>query len=193
MSRARTGNTGLALTPSGPEGARVDVNDRLDALRTAITAARAMPMSTSVVVNRAEMLRLVDELQAAVDEAGAESGRVLAERDRLIAEANTQADQIIKDAHFERDRLVSDTEVFSVARRKGEALVIDAQTEASELRKETDDYVDSSLANFEITLERTLEAVRRGRDRLAGRAALDRLGGDDVDAIRLPEHLEADR
>jgi len=171
----------------------VDVNDRLAALRALITRARAMPMSTSVVVNRAEVLELLDDLEAAVQGAAAESARLLAQRDALLAEARAEADQIIKDAHFERDRLVSDTEVYTVAKRKGEALVIDAQTEASELRKETDDYVDSSLANFEITLERTLEAVRRGRTRLAGRSVLDQLGGDDVDAIRLPEHLEGDR
>lgn len=171
----------------------MDVNDRLAALRGVITSARAMPMSTSVVVNRAEVLRLVDEIEAAVQAATADATQVLATRDELLARARAESDQIVKDAHFERDRLVSDTEVFTVARRKGEALVIDAQTEASELRKETDDYVDSSLANFEITLERTLEAVRRGRSRLAGRSVLDQLGGDDVDAIRLPEHLEGER
>jgi len=170
----------------------VDVNDRLAAIRRAVEEARSMPMSASVVVNRAEILALVDGLEAAVREAGSESGRIVGDRDRVIADAEARADQIIKDAHFERDRLVSDTEVFAVARRKGEALVIEAQTEASELRKETDDYVDSTLANFEITLERTLAAVRRGRDRLAGRSELDSLGGDDVDAIRLPAHLDGD-
>lgn len=194
MTGRGTGKTRRAPGP-GPEGDNetVDVNDRLAALRGLITRARAMPMSTSVVVNRAEVLELLDDLEAAVQGAAAESARLLAQRDALLAEARAEADQIIKDAHFERDRLVSDTEVYTVAKRKGEALVIDAQTEASELRKETDDYVDSSLANFEITLERTLEAVRRGRTRLAGRSVLDQLGGDDVDAIRLPEHLEGDR
>ena len=62
--------------------------------------------------------------------------------------------------------------------------------EADELRKETDDYVDAKLANFEITLERTTEAVKRGRERLAGRSAFDALTSDEVDKIILPEHLE---
>jgi hypothetical protein len=65
-----------------------------------------------------------------------------------------------------------------------------ARTEADELRKETDDYVDGRLATLEISLERTMEEVKRGRERLAGRSALDSLTGDEVDKIKLPEHLE---
>ena len=66
----------------------------------------------------------------------------------------------------------------------------DPKVDANGLRKETDDYVDEKLATFEITLERTIEAVRRGRERLAGRSALDSLTEDEVDRIKLPEHLE---
>lgn len=168
----------------------VPVTDRLVALRRTVEEARAMPMSASVVVNRTELLGLLDDLDRAIAEATAESSRVLAQRDGILADAETRASQIVEDARHERDRLVSDTEVYRVAQRQAAALLADAETETAELRKETDDYVDSMLANFEITLERTTEAVRRGRDRLAGRSALSSLGGDDVDAIRLPSHLE---
>jgi len=58
------------------------------------------------------------------------------------------------------------------------------------MRREVDDYVDTKLANFQISLDKTMEAVKRGRDRLAGRSALDSLTEDDVDRIKLPEHLE---
>jgi cell division septum initiation protein DivIVA len=168
----------------------VPVTDRLAALRRTVEEARAMPMSASAVVNRTEVLGMLDDLERAMGEASAESDRVLAQRDGIIGEAESRADQIVKDAHFERDRLVSDTEVYRVATRQAEKLLADARVEANGLRKETDDYVDSRLATFEITLERTIEAVRRGRERLAGRSALDTWGGDDVDAIRLPAHLE---
>jgi hypothetical protein len=34
------------------------------------------------------------------------------------------------------------------------------------MRKETDDYIDAKLATFEITLQKTLQTVDRGRERL---------------------------
>ncbi len=149
-----------------------------------------MPMSASAVVNRGELLALLDELKSEMSEAFDQADTVLRERDQLIAEGTKEAARIVEDARNERDAIVSDTEVFRVAKRRADEVLEQATAESVELRKETDDYVDGKLANFEITLERTMEAVKRGRDRLAGRSALDSLTEDEVDRIKLPEHLE---
>ncbi len=149
-----------------------------------------MPMSASAVVNRGELLALLDELKSEMSEAFDQANTVLRERDQLIAEGTKEAARIVEDARNERDAIVSDTEVFRVAKRRADEVLEQATAESVELRKETDDYVDGKLANFEITLERTMEAVKRGRDRLAGRSALDSLTEDEVDRIKLPEHLE---
>lgn len=149
-----------------------------------------MPMSASVVVNRAELLELLDELTAEVDTALVHADEVARDRAEFVAEGRREAERIVAEAREERARLVSDTELFRVARRRADEVTAEARTEADELRKETDEYVDSKLATFEITLERTIEEVKRGRERLAGRSALDSLTEDEVDRIKLPEHLE---
>lgn len=149
-----------------------------------------MPMSASVVVNRAEILGILDALETEMDVAFGDADSVLRERDRIVAEARTEAEHIVADARHERDRLVSDTELFRVAQHRADEVVAAAQVDADGLRGETDHYVDEKLANFEITLERTIEAVKRGRERLAGRSALDSLTADEADKIKLPEHLE---
>jgi cell division septum initiation protein DivIVA len=168
----------------------VDVRAKLAEIRQVVEQARSMPMSASAVVNRAEMLELLDELGAEMDTALSEADRVQRQRAEVVDEGRREAEHIIADARNERDHLVSDTEVFRIAKRRADELLAEAQSEADGLRKETDDYVDGKLANFEITLERTIEAVRRGRERLAGRTALDSLTEDEVDRIKLPEHLE---
>ena len=149
-----------------------------------------MPMSASAVVNRAELLQHLDELKEELTVAFSDAQKVIAERDAVIAEGRTEAEQIVADARNERERIVSDTEVFRLAKREADEVLAHARAESEELRKETDEYVDAKLANFEITLERTTEAVKRGRERLAGRSALDNLTDDEVDKIKLPEHLE---
>ena len=149
-----------------------------------------MPMSASVVVNRAEILELLDALEQEMDVAFDDAETLLRERERIAAEARTEAEHIIADARHERDRLVSDTEVFRGAQRRADEVLAAAKADAEGLRAETDHYVDETLANFEITLERTTEAVKRGRERLAGRSALDSLTEAEADKIKLPEHLE---
>jgi cell division septum initiation protein DivIVA len=168
----------------------VDVHARLAELRQAVEGARSMPMSASAVINRSEVLELVDGLEKAVDAALVEARAVLADRDAVVDEGRRQADEILAEARSEREAIMSDTEVYRVAKREADALIEQARSEAEALRRETDEYVDAKLANFEITLERTTEAVKRGRERLAGRTELDALTEDEADKIRLPEHLE---
>lgn len=168
----------------------MDVHAKLAELRGVVEHARSMPMSASAVVNRGELLELIDEVSGALEAAFTESQRVIADRDSVVEEGRQQAAQIVSDARNEREKIISDTDVYRVAKREADHVIEQARAEADELRKETDDYVDAKLANFEITLERTTEAVKRGRERLAGRSAFDALTSDEVDKIKLPEHLE---
>jgi cell division septum initiation protein DivIVA len=174
----------------GEERDNVNVHAKLAELRRVVEDARSMPMSASAVINRGEMLALIDEVSTTVESAFSDSQRVVAERASVVDEGRREAERIVADAQDERARMISDTDVYRVAKRQADDIVEKARAEAEELRKETDDYVDAKLANFEITLERTAEAVKRGRERLAGRSAFDDLTSDAVDQIKLPEHLD---
>lgn len=166
----------------------MDVQAKLAEIRETVVAARSMPMSASAVVNRAELLAAMDELGQMLPQAFGESDRVLATRDEVIAEAQQQGGQILADAERHRDHLVSDSDVFRLARSEAANLLSESREESAALRRETDDYVDERLANFELTLAKTLEAVQRGRERLRGRSELDTLGRADADLIALPDH-----
>jgi len=149
-----------------------------------------MPMSASAVINRSEVLELVDGLEKALDAALVEARAVLADREAVVEGGRRDAEELLAKARSEQEAIMSDTEVYRLAKREADALLDQARAEAGALRRETDEYVDAKLANFEITLERTTEAVKRGRERLAGRTHLDALTEDEADKIQLPEHLE---
>ncbi len=172
----------------------MDVQELIGRLRATIEGARSMPMSSSAVIHRAEVLDLITELEKAVPTAFEESARVFSERDALLTEAEERAARIIEEASFERDRLVSETEVYRIALRQAEELRDTVERECAGLRHETDEYVDTRLANFEITLTKTLKAVSRGRDRLSGRHELDQGSLDDLASLDdstippLPQH-----
>ena len=168
----------------------MDVHAKLAEVRQVVEGAKGMPMSASAMVNRGELLALLDDLREGLDTALSDARKVLADRDGIVEDARSEADQLMAEAREERERILSDTEVFRLAKRKADELLENAHGEADGLRQETDDYVDQKLANFEITLERTIEAVRRGRERLAGRTAFDSLTPEEADKIVLPEHLE---
>ena len=159
-------------------------------LRAALHEARSMPMSSSAVVNRGELLSLVDRMERACEVEMSEAREVLTTRDHVIADARQEAEQVLHEARLEQDRLVSDTEVFRIAQRRAEDELTEARSEADALRREADEYVDGKLAGFEISMQRILETVQRGRQRLAGRSELDALRESDDDD-QLPDHLRS--
>jgi len=158
-----------------------DVDRKLEQLAELVENARAMPMSASCIVNRTEVLSLIDELRALMPSEVREAQFLLGDRESVISEGRVEADAIIAAAHVERARLVSETEVMTLATAESERVVAEARDEAASMRREVDDYVDQKLATFEVVLTKTLTAVERGRERLHGR----------IDADFPPEDAEA--
>jgi cell division septum initiation protein DivIVA len=163
----------------------VDVHERLAQIRSSVENARAMPMSASAVVNRTELLADIDELATEMSKAFAEADRLTGERDQVVAEGHAEAERIVVAGRQERDRLISDTEVYRVARAEADRLREEAKQEAVELRRETDEYVERRLADFEVVLGKIMDAVGRGRERLHGRSNLDPWAQDD-EKFRFP-------
>jgi len=168
----------------------VDVQAKLVEIRETVAGARSMPMSASCVVNRAELVAALDELAQMLPQAFGEADRVLASRDAVLEAARAEGLEIVAAAERRREELVSDSDIFQVAHTEAERVLAESRTEAVALRRETDNYVDERLANLELSLAKTMEAVQRGRERLRGRSELDSLGGADADLIVLPNHAD---
>jgi cell division septum initiation protein DivIVA len=169
---------------------REEIDARVRALRAAVDDARSVPMSSSVMINRSEFLELLDALASALDQTLTRATEVVGDREAVVASGVDQAEEIVRAAELEREKLVSDTDVYRLAESRAAEITEAAERAASELRVEIDQYVEDRLANFELTLERTLEMVRRGRASLSGGHVHGLADDSDVDAIVLPDHLD---
>jgi crotonobetainyl-CoA:carnitine CoA-transferase CaiB-like acyl-CoA transferase len=154
----------------------VDVHDKLDELTAVVENARSMPMSASCIVNRGDVLAMLDELRQLLPEEFRHAQLLLADREAVVEEGRREAARLVEEARAEQARLVSESEVWAEARRQAQEIVDDARDETEGMRREVDDYVDTKLANFEVVLTKTLSTVRRGREKLHGRHELDELG-----------------
>ena len=163
----------------------MDVHDKLDEVSALVENARAMPMSASCVINRGHVLDLLDDVRALLPDSLAQADDVLADREDIVAAARVEADQILAQAQADARALVSEHEIYRAAVAEADAVRADADAEATRMRRETDDYVDAKLANFEVALHKTIAAVQKGRDKIRGRADYDDLGGP-VDDTPLP-------
>ncbi|WP_407561437.1 ATP synthase F0 subunit B [Streptomyces sp. 184] len=148
----------------------MDVQRKLDEIAEALQGARSMPMSASCVVNRADLLGMLNEVREALPGSLAQAQQLLGGREQLVEEARREAEQILDEAQNRRSALISDTEVARRAQAEADRILGEARQEAEQISAEADDYVDSKLANFEVVLTKTIGSVDRGRDKLLGRA-----------------------
>ncbi len=175
---------------SEPRGVPPDVEAKLHQLDRLVSEAKGVPLSASVMVNRAEVDALVGELRSSLPDELTQARWVIKERDEILERAHADANRLMDDARAERDRLISEQEIVRTAERDAHRLIDDAREHARQIRLEAEDYVDAKLANFEVVLHKTLSAVEKGRQRLRGRIAADDLADDELTEAS-PHDLEA--
>ena len=161
-----------------------EVEALLDELVAVVEKAKSMPLSSSAIIARDEVLELLDAARAALPSELQRARRMLQDRDEVLQRAEREASELIDEARAQAVHMVQRTEVVRQARHVADRLVEDAEAEGRKIRHEADDYVDRKLAAFEIVLDKTMRTVRIGRDRLTAAP-----GEPDDDGARTGEEL----
>ena len=159
--------------------------DSIEKLNTAIAIveeARGVPLSASCVVHRGEMLEILEGARAVLpaDLSGAED--IIAKRDQIIEEGRTSAESMIATAREDVSRMVEQTSIVQAARDEAQRILDEARDVAEDERREVEAYINGRLATLEVILNKTMEAVARGRERLEGaddKDVLSQLNSDD--------------
>jgi hypothetical protein len=152
------------------------LDDILDEIAGLVTTARSMPMSSSAIVNRAEVLELVERARRAVPGELRAAEGLLSGADDVMATARRQAAALIEQARGRADQLVTKEQVVAEAEAKAAAILAEVEEQARALMKGADDYCDRKLAQFEIDLGQLLAQVQAGRERLAAKPERDAAG-----------------
>lgn len=151
----------------------MDAIEKLLSAITTVEEARSVPLSASCVVHRGELLEILNEVKAALPRDLESAQDLLASRDAIIEDGQASAEQLIAHAREEVSRMVEQTAIVSSAREQAALILDENKLEADAQREEVDAYIDSRLATLEVILNKTLEAINRGRDRLAGASDKD--------------------
>jgi len=146
----------------------MDSVEKLTSAITMVEEARGVPLSASCVVHRGEMLELLDEARAALPNDLESAQKLIAARDAIIEEGRVSAEQMIAMAREDVARMVEQTSIVQMARDEARKILDEARTLGDQEKQEVEEYIDGRLATLEVILNKTQDAVARGRERLAG-------------------------
>ncbi len=140
----------------------MDILHLVDRLEELFNESRPVPLTKSVMVDEDRMLDLIDQMRIAIPEQVKQARKLIAERDRIQAQAQEEAQRTINLAREKSEGLVERDSIVESAQSRSEQIVEQAKLDAEATRRDADEYVLDTLTNLEIEMERIIAQVRNG-------------------------------
>jgi len=140
----------------------MDILQMIDRLEELLNESRPLPFTHNVIVDEDRMLDLIDQMRVSIPEEVKKAQQLLAQRDRLIAQAQEEANRTVNLARDRSTELVERDQVVQAAYTQAEQIKTQAYADGDAIRKEADEYVLETLRNLEMEMERAINQVRNG-------------------------------
>jgi len=145
----------------------MDILHLVDRLEELFNSSRPVPLTHSVLVDEDRMLEIIDQMRIAIPEEVKKAQQILAQRDRVLAQAQEEANRTVKLAKDKGEDIVARDAIVEAAQSRSDQIIAQARAEAETIRLEADEYVIQSLTELEAELSHLISQARNGIAKLA--------------------------
>ncbi len=138
----------------------------IETLEEVVEKSVSVPFSGKCMVDREEILEIIKEMRLKLPDDIKQAKWVKEERQKILLEAQKEANNIIKDAENKIASLVDEHEITRKAYDQANEIVTNAQKNAREIRLGTKEYADNVLGKVEEILEETLDVIKANRQEM---------------------------
>ena len=140
----------------------MDILQLIDRLEELFNESKNIPLTRNVMVDEDRMLDIIDQMRIAIPEEVKKAQQLLGQRDRVLAQAQEEANRTLEIARQKADQLVTKDMITVEAQRRAEQITAHARAEAENTRGDADEYVIDSLTQLQAELERITNQVNNG-------------------------------
>ena len=140
----------------------MDILHLVDRLEELVNHSRSIRFTHNVIVDEDRILDIIDQMRVAIPQEVKKSQQVLAQKDRVMAQAKEEADRTLNIAKEKSEKLSERDTIVQDARKKANLIEAESEMKAKKTQAGADEYVSETLTNLEIALERVLNQVRNG-------------------------------
>jgi len=140
----------------------MDILHLVDRLEELFNESRSIWLTRNVIVDEDRMIDIIDQMRVSIPDEIKKAQQLLAQRDRVLAQAQEEAHRIVEISKEKSDELVSRENITQNAQARYDQVIAQARAEADAIRKEADDYALGVLTQLEKELQRSLATVKNG-------------------------------
>jgi cell division septum initiation protein DivIVA len=140
----------------------MDILHLVDRLEELFNESRPIFFTHSVIINEDKILDIIDQMRVTIPDEMKKAQQVLAQRDRILAQAQEEANRTISMARDKSDQMLERDAVAQAAQVQADEIISKALSDSEKIRRDTDKYVIDTLMRIEYELERMLNQARNG-------------------------------
>lgn len=139
----------------------------LDEMELLLKGSRKMPLSGGKsLVETSRFLDRVDRIRAILPEELETAKLLLSEREKIVHDAFSEANQYVEKTRFEAARMVDDSEITRNAISVADDIIAQGEQVSEQIRRDAEEYADGVLSHIEFVLRKGLDTVIEGRDQI---------------------------
>jgi chemotaxis protein histidine kinase CheA len=140
----------------------MDILHLVDRLEELFNNSRPIPLTHNVIVDEDKFLDVIDQMRISIPEEVKKAQEVYSKKDRVMAQAQEEANRTLELAREKADMLVDKEALVQDAKRRADQIIDQARMEAENIKAGADQYALDSLMNLEHEMEQLLTQVRNG-------------------------------
>ncbi len=141
----------------------MDIFVLLEKMEDIIDEAGKVPLTNKIIIEKEDLLDIISEIRLKLPEEINRANWVAKERQRILTEAQAEAESIIEKAKRQQDGLLSDTEIMKMAKDRANEILNIAENKAYEIKVNSLNYSDELLAKIQEKLASLLDVIEENR------------------------------
>lgn len=146
----------------------MDVLSLINEIEDIIEESNTVPFSKKIILDSDELLEIIKEIRLQLPDEIKQATWIKDERQRILADAQKDADNIINEAEYRLEELIDEEKISQVAKKRAEEIINKAQDNAKEIRLGAMEYADSLLLESQEKLKEVIGLINENRKELRG-------------------------
>ena len=138
----------------------------LDEFENTIEECSRIPMTGKLIIHEDTLYSYLDRFRGVVPDSIQKASWIMKEKDRIIEEANKEAESIIETAKSKVQRIAGENEIVKLARTQGDEIIENSKNLAKEVTQGAFTYAEDVMSQLQTELEKILQVVRQGREEI---------------------------
>ncbi len=138
----------------------------IEEIEDLVEESSGIPFGNKVFVDKKQFLEIIKEIRLQLPDEIKQAEWINTERQRILAEAQQEADAIVENTKSYMQEKVEESEVIKQAQKQAEEIMQQSQSTSKEIRRGAKEYADNILGKVQADLENLRNIIAANREEL---------------------------